>query len=123
MTKSRIRTGKEGETIAVRYLEKEGYRIVERNYRCVFGEMDIIARDGKAYVFVEVKSRKSERFGDPKLAVDYRKQRKMSMVALCYLKEKRLLESLSRFDVVAVQFFPEGPRVELIRNAFNLISP
>ncbi|MCX5833097.1 MAG: YraN family protein [Deltaproteobacteria bacterium] len=123
MTKDRIRTGKEGEEIAARYLEKEGYRIIERNYRCVFGEMDIIARDGGAYVFVEVKSRRSERFGDPKLAVDYRKQRKMSMVAMCYLKEKRLLESPSRFDVVAVRFFPEEPRVELIRNAFNLISP
>ena len=121
MTKDRIRTGREGEAIAARYLENEGYRIVERNYRCVFGEMDIIARDGKTCVFVEVKSRKSERFGDPGLAVDRRKQRKMSAVAMCYLKEKRLLGSPSRFDVVAVRFFPQGSRVELIRNAFDFI--
>jgi len=121
LTKDRIRTGREGEAIAARYLENEGYRIVERNYRCVFGEMDIIARDGKTCVFVEVKSRKSERFGDPGLAVDRRKQRKMSAVAMCYLKEKRLLGSPSRFDVVAVRFFPQGSRVELIRNAFDFI--
>ena len=121
MTKDRIRTGREGEAIAARYLENEGYRIVERNYRCVFGEMDIIARDGRTCVFVEVKSRKSERFGDPGLAVDRRKQRKMSAVAMCYLKEKRLLGSPSRFDVVAVRFFPQRSRVELIRNAFDFI--
>ena len=121
MTKDRIRTGREGEEIAIGYLENKGYRIVERNYRCVFGEMDIIARDGRAYVFVEVKSRKTECFGDPGLAVDRRKQRKMSAVAMCYLKEKRLLGSPSRFDVVAVRFFPQGPRVELIRNAFDFI--
>jgi putative endonuclease len=121
LTKNRVRTGQEGEEIAVRYLEKKGYRIVERNYRCVFGEMDIIARDGRACVFVEVKSRRSERFGDPGLAVDRRKQRKMSFVAICYLKEKRLLGSPSRFDVVTVRFSPQGSRVELIRNAFDFI--
>jgi putative endonuclease len=122
LTKSRIETGKEGEDLAVRHLRREGYRIVERNYRCAFGEMDIIARQGGACVFVEVKSRRSQQFGDPKSAVDYRKQKKMSAVALCYLKQKRLLESPARFDVVTVRFFPEGPRVELIRNAFSLIS-
>ncbi len=121
MTKDRIRTGREGEAIAVRYLEKEGYRVVERNYRCVFGEMDIVARDGRTCVFVEVKSRKSERFGDPGLAVDRRKQRKMSSVAMCYLKEKRLLGRPSRFDVVTVLFTPQETRVELIRNAFDFI--
>jgi len=123
LTKDRIRTGREGEAIAARYLEQKGYRIVERNYRCVFGEMDIIARDGRTCVFVEVKSRKSERFGDPGLAVDRRKQRKMSAVAMCYLKEKRLLGNPSRFDVVAVRFFSQGSRVELIRNAFDFIPP
>ncbi len=123
MTKDRIRTGREGEAIAVRYLEKEGYRVVERNYRCVFGEMDIIARDGVTCVFVEVKSRKTERFGAPGLAVDRRKQGKMSSVAMCYLKEKRLLGSPSRFDVVTVLFTPQETRVELIRNAFDFIPP
>ncbi len=122
MTKSGIETGREGEVLALRHLEREGYRVVERNYRCAFGEMDIIARDGEVLVFVEVKSRRTGRFGVPQSAVGYRKQKKMSAVALCYLKEKRLLESPARFDVVAVRFCPEGPRVELIRNAFDLIS-
>lgn len=123
MTKERIRTGREGEAIAVRYLENEGYRVVERNYRCVFGEMDIVARDGRTCVFVEVKSRRSDRFGAPALAVDRRKQRKMSSVAMCYLKEKRLLGRPSRFDVVTVRFSPEETRVDLIRNAFDFIPP
>ncbi|HPC74419.1 MAG TPA: YraN family protein [Syntrophales bacterium] len=122
MTKSRIDTGREGEAHAVRHLQREGYRIIERNYRCVFGEMDIIAREGGACVFVEVKSRRSVRFGDPKYAVDRRKQRKMSAVALCYLKEKRLLDHPARFDVVTVLFSEEGPRVELVRNAFGLAA-
>jgi putative endonuclease len=123
LTKSRIDTGKAGEALAVRHLQREGYRIVERNYRCVFGEMDIIAREGGTFVFVEVKSRRSVQFGDPKYAVDQRKQRKMSAVALCYLKEKRLLDHPARFDVVTVLFSEEGPRLELARNAFSLIFP
>ncbi len=72
----RIRTGKKGEDIAVAYLKSNGYRIVERNYKCLFGEIDIVAKDGNTVVFVEVKSRKSEEFGDPQVAVGLEKQKK-----------------------------------------------
>jgi putative endonuclease len=116
----RIRTGKQGEGIAVDYLEQAGYRIIERNYRCLFGEMDIVAQEGQTLVFVEVKSRKSDRFGDPQLAVGFEKQRKMSRIALHYLGQKRLHALPARFDVIAVRLRPEGDRVELIRNAFDL---
>jgi putative endonuclease len=78
----RIRTGKQGETLAAAYLEKAGYQIIERNYRCLFGEMDLVARDGQTVVFVEVKSRKSDRFGVPQLSVGLQKQKKLSQIAL-----------------------------------------
>ncbi|HLE18234.1 MAG TPA: YraN family protein, partial [Syntrophales bacterium] len=70
---SRIRTGKAGEETAVRHLQKLGYRILERNYRCPVGEIDIVAKDKNTIVFVEVKSRKTEEFGDPELAVGAKK--------------------------------------------------
>lgn len=116
----RIRTGKRGEDLAVAYLQRSGYRILERNYRCFLGEMDIIAEDGDIIVFVEVKSRKSETFGEPQEAVGLEKQKKISRISLHYLQQKRLETSNARFDVVAVKLLPDGTRIELIRNAFNL---
>jgi putative endonuclease len=113
-------TGEIGEALAADYLSRSGYRIVARNYRCRFGEIDIVAREGDTLVFVEVKSRRSGAYGDPLLAVGHSKQKKISRIALHYLSEKGLGQCPARFDVVAVQWRPEGPRVELIRNAFDL---
>jgi putative endonuclease len=116
----RMRTGKKGEDIACAYLKSRGYRIVERNYKCPLGELDIVARDGDAIVFVEVKSRKSEEFGDPQLAVGLEKQKKVSRISLTYLKEKHLYPCNARFDVVAIKMLPDGITIELIENAFEL---
>ena len=116
----RIRTGKKGEDIAVACLKGKGYRIVERNYKCPLGEIDIVAKDGDVIVFVEVKSRKSEEFGDPQLAVGLQKQKKISKISLTYLKEKRLYPCNARFDVVAIKMLPDESAVELIQNAFEL---
>jgi putative endonuclease len=116
----RKRTGKKGEDIAVAYLISRGYRIVERNYKCPLGEIDIVAREGDEIVFVEVKSRKSEEFGDPQLAVGLKKQKKVSRISLAYLKEKHLYPCNARFDVVAIKMLPDGSNVELIQNAFEL---
>lgn len=116
----RMRTGKKGEDIACAYLKRRGYRIVERNYKCPLGELDIVARDGDAIVFVEVKSRKSEEFGDPQLAVGLEKQKKVSRMSLTYLKEKHLYPCNARFDVVAIKMLPDGITIELIQNAFEL---
>jgi putative endonuclease len=116
----RIRIGKKGEDIAVACLKKEGYDILERNYRCLFGEVDIVAMDGDTIVFVEVKSRRSECFGDPQMAVGLEKQRKLSRIALKYLEYRRLYPCNARFDVVAVKLLPAGNQVEIIRNAFDL---
>lgn len=117
---SKIRTGKQGEDIAIRHLQKLGYQILERNYRCPLGEIDIVAREGKAIIFVEVKSRKTEAFGEPEQAVGKAKQKKMSLLSLYYLEQNRCSSRDARFDVVAVKMLPSGTEIKLIRNAFDL---
>jgi putative endonuclease len=117
---SRIKTGKKGEEIAVRHLQKLGYRILERNYRCPLGEIDVVARDKDTIVFVEVKSRKTEEFGDPELAVGKAKQKKMSLLSLYYLSQQAPSQMDARFDVVAVKMLSSGTEVKLFRNAFDL---
>ena len=112
--------GESGESIAARYLKKSGYKILEKNYRTSLGEIDIIARDGKTIVFVEVKSRRSVHFGSPKWAVTPQKQRKISMVALQYLKSTRQSTAKARFDVVAIIASRDKQQIEVIQNAFDL---
>jgi putative endonuclease len=115
--------GKKGEEKALRFLKKKGYRIIEQNYVCNMGEMDIIAKEKDTLVFVEVKTRTSMVFGPPQLAVTQFKQRQLSKVALNFLKEKKLEDVKARFDVVAILLAPEGEEIELIRNAFDLQYP
>jgi len=115
--------GKQGEEIAIRFLKKKGYRILLRNYVCKMGEMDIIAREKDTLVFVEVKTRTSTEFGPPQLAVNSRKQRQLSKVALNYLNEKRLKDVKARFDVVAILLRQKGEEIELIKDAFDLQYP
>jgi putative endonuclease len=116
----RAHTGTRGESLAVKALKKKGYKILEKNYRSYLGEIDIIARDGDVLAFVEVKARRTDRFGDPKLAVTAHKQRKISMVALQYLKETDQMDKGARFDVVAIRLLPGKPEIEIIKNAFEL---
>jgi len=104
----------------VKFLKKNGYKIIERNYRCKLGEIDIIAQDNRVLAFIEVKARRTDDFGGPKWAVTPRKQRKISMVALNYLKETEQMGKNARFDVVAIRMLPEAPDVEIIKNAFEL---
>ena len=115
----RIGTGRTGEDLAVCYLESHGYTIVERNYRMRIGEIDIIARDGECLVFVEVKTRRSSRFGSPFDAVDFRKQQQVSRVALAFMTQNRCGEMPVRFDVIGVHLEKQSPRIELIKNAFE----
>ena len=86
---AKITTGKEGEKIAAAFLKKNGYRISEINFRCILGEIDIIARDKDEIVFIEVKTRKSGELGYPEQAVGIRKQKKMSHLASWYLQQKK----------------------------------
>jgi len=115
--------GKKGEEKAVRFLKKKGYRIIEKNYVCKMGEMDIIAKDKDTLTFIEVKTRTSAEFGPPQLAVNSSKQRQLSKVALNYLKEKQLEDVKARFDVVAILLEQEKEKIELIKDAFELNWP
>src|SRR5512137_1106592 len=115
--------GKRGEELALRFLKKSGYKIIEQNYVCKMGEMDIIAREKDTLVFIEVKTRTSIEFGPPQLAVNLSKQRQLSKVALNYLNEKRLNDVKARFDVVAILLEQEKEEIELIKDAFDLNWP
>jgi len=84
------------------------------------GEIDIIAKDKETIVFVEVKARRSNDFGNPKWAVTPKKQRKISMVALYYLKATKQNDAKARFDVVAIRLSHENPEIEIVKNAFEL---
>jgi len=116
---SKISTGKDGEQIAAAYLKKNGYCICETNFRCPLGEIDIIAREKKEIVFIEVKTRKSNKLGYPEQAVGAKKQIKLSQLALWYLQKNKLADANARFDVVAITLHPEGNEIRLIKNAFD----
>jgi putative endonuclease len=111
--------GKQGEQLAERFLKKKGYKIVERNYRCANGEVDLIALDRRVIVFVEVKTRADHDFGSPLEAVEFRKQRKMIQAAQFFLHEKKLHQRDARFDVVGISWPGAEPVVEHIQNAFE----
>lgn len=94
--------GKLGEQIAVEYLEKNKYKILERNFYCKQGEIDIIAKQKKEIIFIEVKTRSNTNFGKPSEAVNYRKQKHIYKSAQYYLYKTSSLEMLTRFDVIEV---------------------
>lgn len=96
---------------------------MERNYRCPLGEIDIVAQDKDTIAFVEIKTRSSREIFQAKEAVDLRKQRQVSKVALFYLKSRDLMEKRARFDVVAVLKEGSKDRLELIKDAFELRYP
>jgi putative endonuclease len=121
MTQDRLSLGKKGEELAATKLKAMKYQILERNYRCPLGEMDIIAREKGSLVFVEVKTRATKDFGGPAAAVHERKQRQLSRVALLYLNQKKIRDIPARFDVVAVDLSGAEPRIEVIQNAFDLL--
>jgi len=120
VTKERIALGRFGEDLAREQLKDCGYRILTTNYRCPFGEIDVIARDGDVLVFVETKTRKNKSLGLVKETVNIRKQRQISKVALAYMKSHNLWGSKARFDVVAVGLLDGKKEIEIIKNAFEL---
>ena len=119
MSQEKKKLGQAGEDRAARYLEKQGYRIIERNYSAPYGEIDLIAMHQGELVFVEVKTRKSDAFGAPELAVNPRKQQRMIRAALGYIKYKNLHQVPCRFDVVAISSSTEK-EIEVIRHAFAM---
>ena len=119
MTERRQALGKYGEDLACRELERRGYAILERRYRCRAGEIDVIARHGETLVFVEVKAREDAEFGDGADAITRWKQRHLVLAATDYLVRHGGLEQRCRFDVVAIRLDGGRPAIDVYENAFD----
>ena len=121
MDRSRVDIAKMGEALAVKHLKARGCKILAQNYRARRGEVDIIVRDGEFTVFVEVKTRRSLKFGVPQAAVTWQKQKQISKVALAYLQSQNLLDAPCRFDVIAIHLSPQLKvlNLEQIESAFE----
>lgn len=110
--------GKTGEELAVKHLVDKGYRIVERNWHFGHKEIDIIAQKDDALVIVEVKTRKSDDFGEPDIAVGKDKQRMLIRAADAYVRYKNLNVDV-RFDIISIIINETGQRIEHIEDAFT----
>ncbi|QRK06149.1 YraN family protein [Archangium violaceum] len=111
--------GDEGEEVAVRFLEQQGYRVRARNYSCRHGELDVVAEHGETLCFVEVRMRSTAVWGDPSHTVSFSKQRKVVKAALHYLAVHRLRDRMLRFDVISVVGRGERATVEHLPGAFD----
>ena len=111
-------TGQQAETLAARFLEKRGLRIVTRNYRCRGGEIDLICRDGKTLVFAEVRLRRNPDFGSAGDSITARKQQRIILAAQHYLVAKNAAASICRFDCLLLDRLDEQ-HIEWIRDAFS----
>ena len=121
MTQKRLQFGREGESVAVAFLKKKGYRILEKNFRSKVGEIDIIAEQAGVIVFIEVKARSNHEFGHPFNAVTPAKQKKIVQTAQTFLAQKRIVDKPMRFDVVALTLDPSDTwEIELLENAFQV---
>jgi len=109
--------GARWEALAREHLERHGLRLVEQNYRCPGGEIDLVMRDGEELVFVEVRFRRSVRYGCAAESVDQRKQGRLREAALSFLQRQRS-NAPCRFDVVAIHSGGDAPALEWIRDAF-----
>lgn len=121
MGRYNIDFGATSEESACLFLKKNGYKVLEKNYRTKSGEIDIIAKDGTTVCFIEVKSRSSCKFGLPQEAVSFKKQQRIVKSAEYFLKSKNWLEVNSRFDVLGITLSGQGDNKKfvLIKDAFD----
>ena len=117
----RKEVGSRGEKLAVDFLKRRGYKIIQRNFRCREGEIDIIAQQGDCLVFVEVRTKKGSRFGTPEESVTLSKREKLISLANAYLQAFDNPPAWWRIDVVAVELAPDNKvsRLEHIENAVS----
>ncbi|HLF13982.1 MAG TPA: YraN family protein [Bacteroidota bacterium] len=111
--------GDRGERTAAEFLERNGYEILQRNYRFGRGEIDLIARKNGTTVFIEVKTRSSDRYGEPEEAVTREKVRRIRRIASAYLAQRRIGDCDCRFDVIAVVFDGDRPTVRHTQDIFS----
>jgi len=115
----RKKLGRRGEKAALHFLQRHGYQILERSYRCKLGEIDIVAREGTELVFVEVKTRCSLSFGLPVESISRQKRKKLTQLALTYLSHHKMHHIACRFDVVGILLEKDKiVEIKLIRDAF-----
>ena len=121
MDRSRLSIGKIGESLAVAHFKARGCRILAQNYRAGRGEIDLIVKDGQFIVFVEVKTRRSLKFGLPQAAVTKQKQRQISKIAVTYLQSENLWDAPCRFDVIGIHLSYQSELLQLehIESAFE----
>ena len=119
MSRTRGILGKIGEDLACQELERRGYAILARRYRRRGGELDIVARDGRTTVFVEVKTREGREYGDGGEAVTALKRHRMVQIATDYLARHRLNDRPCRFDVVSIQIGAGAPEIIVYPHAFT----
>ncbi|HXG19868.1 MAG TPA: YraN family protein [Methylomirabilota bacterium] len=113
--------GQHGERAAERFLSARGYTIVARNYRCAWGEVDLIVRDREALVFVEVRTHTGSTFGDPLESVTRRKQRQIAKAAMHYVMRHHIKNEPLRFDVIGICWQDDGtPQLSHVKGAFEL---
>ena len=123
MTRERLDLGSLGEKLALKKIKRLGYKCLTRNFRCSLGEIDLIAKDGDCLVFIEIKTRRNRSIGFAKEAIDQRKMRQISKVALAYMKANNCCDVKSRFDVIAINIKGDKKEIEVIPNAFELAYP
>jgi putative endonuclease len=114
-----LELGERGENEACNYLKKMGYQIVEKDFRCKIGQIDIIARDDNTLCFVEVKCRSSYSFGKPEEAITWRKKQRIKKISEYYMLRKRITNADIRYDAVTI-YEPNNDKrqISLIKNAF-----
>ena len=117
--KDKIETGRTGEEKAVEFLRKNGYSILERNFRNIFGEIDIVASHKGVVCFIEVRTRRgASKHAEALGSIGFLKQRKLSRLAISFLKEKKWYDRKARFDVVSVSLAQQEDSIKLLKDAF-----
>lgn len=123
---AKLPLGQRGERLAARHFQKLGYRVVERSLRSQLGEVDLIVAQGREVVFVEVKTRATGDFGGPELAVDRDKRRRITRLAVQFLKSRKIADVAVRFDIVAITWPEERgakPNLKHFPAAFEAEGP
>ncbi|MCX7983649.1 MAG: YraN family protein [Bacteroidetes bacterium] len=116
MVRSNTTIGKFGEKLAVQYLEAQGYTILEQNYRFQHTEIDIVAREGSEIVFVEVKSRRNQKYGDPVDAMTEEKVERLQRAAEGYFHERNIDQCPCRFDFIGIEIDAKSARIHHLKN-------
>lgn len=116
--RSKIKLGKIGEKLASNYLEKNNYKIIEKNHRSRFGEIDIIAKVDDIFVFVEVKTKSTRAYGEPEEMVNFKKKQKLIRLAKSYMQDKEISDKPFRIDVISV-ILKDEPKIKHFKNAIE----